>query len=48
MLENKESGYKSSIIMLKDDKYALYPVRKMTNRHDDDIRNGYTNLMKKD
>ena len=38
MLEDKESGYRAKIILLKDDGYAVPQIRKMTNHHDHNIR----------
>ena len=38
MLEDKESGYKAKIILLKDEWYTVPPIRKITNHHDHNIR----------
>ncbi len=38
MLDDKESGYRAKIILLKDDGYAVPQIRKMTNHHDHNIR----------
>ena len=38
MLEDKESGYRAKIILLKDDGYTVPQIRKMTNHHDNNIR----------
>ncbi len=38
MLEDKESGYKAKIILLKDEGYPVPQIRKMTNHHDHNIR----------
>lgn len=38
MLEDKESGYRAKIILLKDDGYTVPQIRKMTNHHDHNIR----------
>ncbi len=38
MLEDKESGYRAKIILLKDEGHAVPQIRKMTNHHDNNIR----------
>lgn len=38
MLEDKESGYRAKIILLKDDGYTVPEIRRATNRHDVNIR----------
>ncbi len=38
MLEDTESGYKAKIILLKDERYTVPQIRKMTNHHDHNIR----------
>ena len=38
MLEDKESGYRAKIILLKDEGYTVPEIRKMTNHHDNNIR----------
>src|SRR6476660_4214239 len=38
MLEDKESGYRAKIIMLKDEGYTVPQIRKITNHHDNNIR----------
>ena len=38
MLEDKESGYRAKIILLKDDGYTVPEIRKSTNHHDSNIR----------
>jgi transposase len=38
MLEDKESGYRAKIILLKDEGYAVPQIRKITNHHDHNIR----------
>jgi transposase len=38
MLEDKESGYRAKIILLKDEGYPVPEIRKMTNHHDSNIR----------
>ncbi len=38
MLEDKESGYRAKIILLKDDGYTAPQIRKITNHHDNNIR----------
>jgi transposase len=38
MLEDKESGYRAKIILLKDDGYTVPEIRKATNHHDSNIR----------
>ena len=38
MLDDKESGYRAKIILLKDDGYAVPQIRKMTNHHDQNIK----------
>jgi transposase len=38
MLEDTQSGYRAKIILLKDEKYTLQQIRKITNHHDNNIR----------
>ena len=38
MLEDKESGYRAKIILLKDEGLAVPEIRKITNHHDHNIR----------
>ncbi len=38
MLEDKDSGYRAKIILLKDEGYTVPQIRKMTNHHDNNIR----------
>ena len=38
MLEDKESGYRAKIILLKDEGYTVPEIRKITNHHDHNIR----------
>ncbi len=38
MLDNKESGYRTKIILLKDGGYTVPQIRKITNHHDHSIR----------
>jgi hypothetical protein len=38
MLEDKESGYRAKIILLKDEGYTVPQIRKITNHHDINIR----------
>jgi transposase len=38
MLEDKESGYRAKIILLKDDGCTVPEIRKATNHHDGNIR----------
>jgi hypothetical protein len=38
ILEDTEAGYRVKIILLKDDGYPVPQIRKMTNRHDHNIR----------
>jgi transposase len=38
MLEDKESGYRAKIILLKDERYTVPQIRKITNHHDHNIR----------
>src|SRR5947209_450202 len=38
MLEDKESGYRAKIILLKDEGYTVSQIRKITNHHDNNIR----------
>jgi len=38
MLEDTESGYRTKIILLKDDGYTVPQIRKITNHHDNNIR----------
>jgi transposase len=38
MLEDKESGYRAKIILLKDEGYTVPQIRKMTNHNDHNIR----------
>jgi hypothetical protein len=33
MLEDKDSGYRTKIILLKDEGYTVSQIRKMTNHH---------------
>jgi hypothetical protein len=38
MLEDTQSGYRAKIILLKDERYTVPQIRKMTNHHDNNIR----------
>jgi transposase len=38
MLEDKESGYRAKIILLKDEGYTVPEIRRVTNHHDNNIR----------
>ncbi len=38
MLEDKESGYRAKIILLKDEGYTVSEIRKIINHHDNNIR----------
>ena len=38
MLEDKESGYRAKVILLKIDGFAVPETRRATNRHDGNIR----------
>ena len=38
ILEDRESGYRAKIILLKDDGYTVPEIRKATNHHDSNIR----------
>jgi transposase len=38
MLENKDSGYRAKIILLKDEGYTVPQIRQITNHHDNNIR----------
>ena len=38
MLEDKDSGYRAKIILLKDEGYAVPQIRKITNHNDHSIR----------
>ena len=38
MLEDKESGYRAKIILLKNEGYTVPEIRKITNHHDHNIR----------
>src|SRR3954447_26720375 len=38
MLDDKESGYRAKIILLKDEGYTVPQIRKITNHHDNNIR----------
>jgi len=38
ILEDKESGYRAKIILLKDEGYTVPEIRKLTNHHDNNIR----------
>jgi len=38
ILEDKESGYRAKIILLKDEGYTVPEIRKITNHHDNNIR----------
>ena len=48
MLEDTESGYRVKIILLKDEGYTGPEIRIATNHHDNNIRNEYIALMKKE
>ena len=36
--DDRESGYRAKIILLKDDGYAVPEIRRITNHHDNNIR----------
>src|SRR6185312_9771040 len=38
MLEDKESGYRAKIILLKSNGYTVPEIRRLTNHHDSNIR----------
>ena len=38
ILEDKESGYRAKIILLKDEGYTVPEIRKIINHHDNNIR----------
>jgi transposase len=38
MLDDKESGYRAKIILLKGDGYTVPEIRQLTNHHDSNIR----------
>src|SRR3954462_10277749 len=38
MLEDKDSGYRAKIILLKDEGNTVPQIRKLTNHHDNNIR----------
>ena len=38
IIEDRESGYRAKIILLKDDGYTVPEIRKATNHHDSNIR----------
>ncbi len=38
MLEDKENEYRAKIILLKDEKYTVPEIRKITNHHDNNIK----------
>ena len=38
MLEDKESGYRAKIMLLKNDGFEVPEIRRATNRHDVNIR----------
>src|SRR3954463_1430351 len=38
ILEDKESGYRAKIILLKDEGYTVPQIRKIINHHDHNIR----------
>jgi|SRR5918992_1042637 transposase len=38
LLDNRESGYRAKIILLKDEGYTVPEIRQMTNHHDNNIR----------
>jgi transposase len=38
MIEDKESGYRAKIILLKDEEYTVPQIRKIINHHDHNIR----------
>ena len=38
--KGNESGYRAKIILLKDEGYTVPEIRRMTNHHDVNIRNG--------
>ncbi len=45
MLEDIKSGYRAKIILLKDERYTVPQIRKITNHHDNNIK-GYIALKK--
>ena len=48
LLDNDaESGYRARMILLRDEGYTVPEIRKITNHHDNNIVNGYTDSMKK-
>ena len=48
LLDNDaESGYRAKMILLRDEGYTVPKIRRITNHHDNNIRNGYTDSMKK-
>ena len=38
LLDNRESGYRAKIILLKDEGYIVPEIRQITNHHDNNIR----------
>jgi len=38
MLDDKESGYRAKIILLKDEGYTVPEIRRAINHHDSNIR----------
>ncbi len=38
MFEDNENEYRAKIILLKDERYTVPEIRKMTNHHDNNIR----------
>jgi hypothetical protein len=38
MLEDKESGYRAKIILLKSNGYTVPEIRRVTNHHDSNFR----------
>ncbi len=46
--EDTEAAYRAKIILLKNDGYTVPEIRRATNHHDSNIRNGYNRLMRKD
>jgi transposase len=38
LLDNRQSGYRAKIILLKDEGYTVPEIRQMTNHHDNNIR----------
>jgi transposase len=38
MVEDNEAGYRAKIILLKDERYTVPQIRKITNHHDHNIR----------